>query len=51
MRKNNKIILNNIRKNLNFYDRIILCMFKRYTIKIYRMGVKECFNWENQKYS
>lgn len=48
--KNKKtIILNKIGKNLNFYDRILMKMFKDYTLKVYRIGFNDEFNWENQK--
>lgn len=51
MRKNNKkqIVFNKIAKNLNFYDKIIMKVFKRYTFKIYKLGLNDAFNWENQK--
>lgn len=53
MRKNNKkqMVLDKIAKNLNFYDRIIMKVFKRYTLKIYKLGLNDAFNWENQKYN
>lgn len=48
--KNKKtIILNKIGKNLNFYDRILMKIFKDYTLKVYRIGFNDEFNWENQK--
>ncbi len=52
MRKNNKKqrILNKIGKNLNFCDKIIMKVLNNYTIKIYRIGLNDAFNWENQKY-
>ena len=48
MRKNNKkqIVFNKIAKNLNFYDKIIMKTFK-----IYKLGLNDAFNWENQKNS
>ena len=53
MRKNNKkqIVFTNIAKNLNFYDQIIMTVVKRYTFKIYKLGLNDAFNWENQKNS
>lgn len=53
MRKNDKKqrILNKIGKNLNFCDKIIMKVFKRYTFKIYKLGLNDAFNWENQKSS
>lgn len=52
MRKNDKKqrILNKIGKNLNFCDKIIMKVLNNYTIKIYRIGLNDAFNWENQKY-
>lgn len=48
--KNKKTkILNKIGKNLNFYDRILMKIFKDYTLKVYRIGFNDEFNWENQK--
>lgn len=40
MRKNDKKqrILNKIGKNLNFCDKIIMKILKKYTIKVYRIG-------------
>lgn len=53
MRKNNKkqIVLDKIAKKLNFCDKIIMKVFKRYTFKIYKLGLNDAFNWENQKSS
>ena len=52
MRKNDKKqrILNKIESNLNFCDKIIMKVLNNYTIKIYRIGLNDAFNWENQKY-
>lgn len=51
MRKNDKKqrILNKIENNLNFCDKIIMKVLKNYTIKVYRIGLNDAFNWENQK--
>lgn len=47
--KNKKtIILNKIGKNLNFYDRILVKILKNYTLKVYRIGYNDAFNWENK---
>ena len=53
MRKYNKkqIVLDKIAKKLNFCDKIIMKVFKRYTFKIYKLGLNDVFNWENQKSS
>lgn len=49
--KNKKtIILNKIGKNLNFYDRILVKILKNYTLKVYRMGLNDYFNWERKDY-
>lgn len=44
-----KEILRKIKKNLNFYDKILLMLFKRYTYKILQQGVKMEYNWNNNK--
>ena len=51
MRKYNKkqIIFDKIGENLNFCDKIIMKILKKYTIKVYRIGLNDAFNWENQK--
>lgn len=50
MRKEKKQkILNEIGKNLNFCDRIIMKVLNTYTMKVYRIGLNDVFNWENQK--
>lgn len=51
MRKNDKkqIILNNIGRNLSFCDKIVMRILNNYTIKVYRIGLKDAFNWENKK--
>ena len=36
-------------QNLNIFDKILSKVFSRYTNKIYRLGVMEGFNWENEK--
>lgn len=45
MRKYDKkqIILNEIGKNLNFCDTILMKVFRNYTIRIYRIGVNDAF--------
>lgn len=52
MRKYNKkqIIFDKIGENLNFCDKIIMKILKKYTMKVYRIGLNDAFNWENQKY-
>ena len=50
MKNNNEIILNKLMKNLNFYDIIIMKIFKSYTLKVYRLGFSDAFKWENQKH-
>ena len=43
-------ILNEIGKNLNFCDTILMKVFRNYTIRIYRIGVNDAFYWDNKKY-
>ena len=45
-----KIILNNIMKDFTICDIIILKVFKNYTLKIYKIGLNDAFNWENRKH-
>lgn len=42
-------ILKEIKKNLKFYDKILLTIFKRYTYNILQQGVKMEYNWNNDK--
>ena len=53
MRKDVKrqVILNKIGENLNICDKILMKVFKGYTFKIYKLGLNDAFNWENQKSS
>ena len=44
-----KIMLKKILKNLNFFDIIILLIFKNYTIKIYKIGLNDAFNFCHHK--
>ncbi len=32
---------------MNIFDKILFCIFKRYTIKIYKKGIIDSFNWSN----
>lgn len=36
--------------HLNIIDRILMHIFRKYTYKIYDMGVKEGFNWHDNRY-
>lgn len=47
--KYKKEILQEIKKNLNFCDKILLMLFKRYTYKILQQGVKMEYNWNSNK--
>ena len=51
MRKNdkNKQIIYKLMKELNICDIIIMKVLNNYTIKIYRIGFNDAFNWKNQK--
>lgn len=31
---------------LNMFDKILSMVFKKYTIKIYKKGVRDGFNWK-----
>ncbi len=42
-------ILQELKKNLNFCDKILLMLFKRYTYKILQQGVKMEYNWNSNK--
>ena len=46
MNTHEKIVVFNIRKQLRWYDRIIMHIFKNYTLKIYKMGVQYGYNWK-----
>ena len=59
MRNERNFILQELKQNLTLKDRILLHFFKnytimkilkKYTIKVYRIGLNDAFNWENQKY-
>lgn len=39
-----KIILFNLRKKLDFKDKVLSYIFKNYTFKIYEIGFKNGFN-------
>lgn len=34
---------------INIIDKILIHIFKRYTYKIYSLGVQYGFNWQNKK--
>ncbi len=46
MKNINNLIKN--KKSLNFCDIILMHCFKRFTYKIYRLGIKDCFYWDNK---
>lgn len=46
--KNNQI-LDKLMKNLNVCDIIIMKIFKKFSCKVYRLGIKDAFNLENEK--
>lgn len=39
-------VCESIYKKLNFIEKIIFCMCKKYTLKVYSIGVKDGYNWE-----
>lgn len=42
-------ILKEIKKNLNFCDKILLMLFKKYTFNILQQGAKIEYNWNSNK--
>ena len=46
--KNNQI-LDELMKNLNICDIIIMKIFKKFSCKVYRLGIKDAFNLENEE--
>lgn len=47
-KEKNQKILKKIMPKLNLYDTIIMYLFKRYTCKIYRIGLNDEFNWSQK---
>lgn len=43
-------IVNNIRKQLNIQEKLILLISRKYTLKIFKLGFQSCFNWEHATY-
>ena len=43
----NKVILKEILNQCNWYERLRVKTCKKISIKIYRLGVKTGFNWQN----
>lgn len=41
-------IINEVKKDLSLKERIILKLFNKTFIKIYRQGMKDCFNFYNK---
>ncbi len=48
--KKEKQIFDKLKNNLNTYDIIVMNIFRRYTCKIYRIGLKDAFNIENKRW-
>lgn len=42
------LILEELKNGLNIKERILLLLFKKYVLKIYRKGIIKGFNWENR---
>lgn len=36
-----------LKKELNIFERVLFVLFKKYSIKVYKIGVKIGFNWSN----
>lgn len=51
MKKDNNYnkIMKNLRKNIKFCDIILMHCFKKYTLRVYRLGLQDGFNWNNNK--
>lgn len=49
MKKNNQIF-DKLKNNLNTYDIIVMNIFREYTCKVYRIGLKDAFNIENERW-
>jgi len=43
-------ILHILEEHLNFYDIILMKVFKNYTIRVYRIGLNDAFYWNNKEY-
>lgn len=53
MKKNNQIkedIIENINRQLNFREKFVLFISKKYSLKIFKLGVQYYFNFENATY-
>ena len=42
------LILEELKKELNFKEKILLIILKKYVLKIYKTGLMKGFNWENR---
>ncbi len=42
------LILEELKRKLNFKEKILLIIFKKYVLKIYKTGLMKGFNWENR---
>lgn len=49
-KKYDKELLTKLVKKLNMCDRIMLVLFKNYTYKILKIGIKIGFDWEDKEY-
>lgn len=47
MRETEELVLDEVMEGANFIRRIILKVFKKDFIKVYKKGVKEGFNWSD----
>lgn len=48
MRNSEKLILEELKQELNFRERIILKVLKKYVLMIYNKGIIKGFNWEDR---
>ncbi len=43
------LILDELKKELSFEERILLILLKRFVLKIYNKGATKGFNWEENR--
>ncbi len=46
--KKEKELLRSIGKNVNLSDKVITYMFKKHTIRVYKLGLNDAFYWNNK---
>lgn len=43
-----KLVVEKLCKNLKWYERVIVKRYKRLFYRIYRVGMRDCFNFYNK---